>query len=64
VPPAIVWMIFGKETRTAVAITTALQGAGDYGKRTLANKLCRDPEVRCEFTDGILGSRSARSGTI
>jgi hypothetical protein len=39
---------------SAVAITTVLQGAGGYGKTTLANSLCRDPEVRFEFTDGIL----------
>ena len=38
----------------AVAVTTALQGAGGYGKTTLANMLCRDPDVRFEFTDGIL----------
>jgi hypothetical protein len=38
----------------AVAVTTALRGAGGYGKTTLANYLCRDPDVRFEFTDGIL----------
>ena len=37
-----------------VGVTTALRGAGGYGKTTLANALCRDPEVRFEFTDGIL----------
>jgi WD40 repeat protein len=37
-----------------VAVTTALRGAGGYGKTTLANYLCRDPDVRFEFTDGIL----------
>jgi WD40 repeat protein len=37
-----------------VALTTALRGAGGYGKTTLANFLCRDPDVRAEFTDGIL----------
>jgi TIR domain/NB-ARC domain len=37
-----------------VGITTALQGAGGYGKTMLANALCRDPDVRFEFTDGIL----------
>ena len=39
---------------TAVGVTTVLRGAGGYGKTTLANYLCRDPEVRFEFTDGIL----------
>jgi WD40 repeat protein len=38
----------------AVALRTALLGAGGYGKTTLANKLCRDPDVRFEFTGGIL----------
>jgi hypothetical protein len=37
-----------------VGITTALQGADGYGKTTLANALCRDPDIRFEFTDGIL----------
>ncbi len=41
-------------TDKAVALTTALSGAGGYGKTTLANYLCRDPDVRFEFTDGIL----------
>jgi hypothetical protein len=39
---------------TTVGITTALRGAGGYGKTTLANALCRDPDVCFEFTDGIL----------
>src|SRR6516165_2393491 len=38
----------------AVALTTALSGAGGYGKTVLANYLCHDPDVRFEFTDGIL----------
>ncbi len=41
-------------SETAVALTTALRGAGGYGKTTLANHLCRDPDIRFEFTDGIL----------
>ena len=31
-----------------------LRGAGGYGKTMLANYLCRDPDIRFEFTDGIL----------
>jgi hypothetical protein len=38
----------------AVALTTALHGAGGYGKTTLANALCRDPDIQCEFSDGVL----------
>ena len=37
-----------------VALTTALHGAGGYGKTTLANKLCSDPDVQFEFCDGIM----------
>jgi WD40 repeat protein len=37
-----------------VALTTALVGAGGFGKTVLANALCRDDDVRFEFTDGIL----------
>jgi hypothetical protein len=37
-----------------VALTTALRGAGGYGKTTLASCLCRDPDVRFEFSDGIV----------
>ncbi|MBY5326133.1 NB-ARC domain-containing protein [Rhizobium leguminosarum] len=38
----------------AVGLTTALVGAGGYGKTTLANFLCRDEDVRFEFSDGIV----------
>jgi WD40 repeat protein len=41
-------------TSKAVALTVVLRGAGGYGKTTLANHLCRDPDVRFEFADGIL----------
>ena len=37
-----------------VAITTALQGAGGYGKTTLAIALCHDDRVMDDFDDGIL----------
>ncbi len=37
-----------------MALTTALIGAGGYGKTTLANAICRDDDVRFEFSDGIL----------
>jgi hypothetical protein len=35
------------------AITTALQGAGGFGKTTLALALYHDPEVRVAFPEGI-----------
>lgn len=37
-----------------VGLTTALRGAGGYGKTTLANAICRDPDIRFEFSDGVL----------
>lgn len=37
-----------------VAITTALQGAGGYGKTTLAMALCHDERVIEAFDDGVL----------
>ena len=46
--------VLSAQTDKAIAVTTALRGAGGYGKTTLANKLCHDPDVRFEFTDGIL----------
>ena len=42
------------ETRSAVAITTALRGTGGFGKTTLARALCFDNRVRGAFHDGIL----------
>jgi TIR domain/NB-ARC domain/APAF-1 helical domain len=41
-------------TGKPVALTTALVGAGGYGKTVLANVLCRDDDIWFEFTDGIL----------
>jgi len=37
-----------------VAITTALRGAGGFGKTTLAVALCQDKQVRRLFDDGVL----------
>jgi WD40 repeat protein len=40
--------------RRAVGITTALTGAGGFGKTTLAALLCDDPAVRPGFAGGLL----------
>ena len=37
-----------------VGITTALMGAGGFGKTALALKVCEDPRIRATFPDGIL----------
>ncbi len=39
---------------TPVAITTALSGAGGFGKTTLAAALCHDEDILQNFDDGIL----------
>ena len=46
--------VLAEAPNRTVALTTALLGAGGYGKTTLANALCRDDDVRFEFSDGIL----------
>ncbi len=38
----------------AVAITTALQGSGGFGKTTLAIALCHDDDIITAYDDGIL----------
>jgi WD40 repeat protein len=40
--------------RDPVAVTTALTGAGGFGKTTLACALCHDDDVNLAFDDGIL----------
>ncbi len=42
-----------RDSRT-VGITTALRGAGGFGKTTLAQALCHDPRVQGAYFDGIL----------
>jgi hypothetical protein len=46
--------ILATDGSSPVALTTALRGAGGYGKTTLADALCRDEDVRFAFADGIL----------
>ena len=40
-------------TGRLTAMTSALKGAGGYGKTTLAQALCLDPDIRRAFPDGI-----------
>ncbi len=55
--------VLSAASNATVGITTALQGAGGYGKTTLANALCRDPDIRFEFTDGILRAEIGKEKT-
>jgi len=43
-----------KAAGETVGITTALRGAGGFGKTALAQALCEDPAVREAYPDGIL----------
>ena len=44
----------GLQAGRSVGITTALRGAGGFGKTALAQKLCFDERVREAYPDGIL----------
>ena len=46
-------ILYGQRDRPT-AITAALRGAGGYGKTTLAQALCYDPDIHEAFPDGIL----------
>ena len=43
-----------REQRNPVAITTALRGAGGFGKTTLAKAVCHDERIQEVFDDGVL----------
>jgi WD40 repeat protein len=47
-------LLLTADLRQPVAITTALSGAGGFGKTTLAAALCHDEDIVENFEDGIL----------
>ena len=47
-------LLLSADRKDPVAITTALSGAGGFGKTTLATALCHDEEIVQNFDDGIL----------
>ena len=53
---------------STVGITTALRGAGGFGKTALAQAVCRDERVRRKYPDGILwttmGEEVTESGRL
>jgi WD40 repeat protein len=47
-------LVLDPSRQQPVAITTALHGAGGYGKTTLASALCHDERIVEAFDDGVL----------
>ncbi|MFH1373377.1 MAG: hypothetical protein ABII79_06260 [bacterium] len=47
-------LVLDKNRENPVVITTALYGAGGFGKTTLAAALCHNEEVITAYNDGIL----------
>lgn len=50
-----------RDRRDPVAITTALRGAGGFGKTTLAAAICHDDRAHEAFDDGILWATLGQS---
>jgi WD40 repeat protein len=51
---ALIAALLDETREEAVAITTALEGAGGFGKTALARALCHDERVQDAFYDGVL----------
>jgi WD40 repeat protein len=51
---AVVAQLLDERLEGPMAITTALRGAGGFGKTTLAQAVCHDDRVIAAFKDGIL----------
>ncbi len=51
---AIKRLLLNQQNTQVTAMTTALRGAGGFGKTTLALALCHDPEIQATFHDGII----------
>ncbi len=47
-------LLLSPDRNQPVAITTALSGAGGFGKTTLAAALCQDEDIIENFDDGVL----------
>lgn len=51
---ALMDQLLNVEREEPIAITTALRGAGGYGKTTLAMAICHDERIQEVYDDGIL----------
>jgi WD40 repeat protein len=57
-------LLLDRDRMQPVAITTALQGAGGYGKTTLAIALCHDERIVEAFDDGVLWTSLGQSARV
>jgi WD40 repeat protein len=57
-------LILDERTGDTIAITTALAGAGGFGKTTLAAALCHDDDVVAAFDDGVLWATLGQSPNV
>jgi WD40 repeat protein len=61
---ALIDLLRARGTRDPVAITTALRGAGGFGKTTLAAAICHDDRIIGAFDDGILWAALGQSPNL
>jgi hypothetical protein len=57
-------LVLDAQTGDTIAITTALVGAGGFGKTTLAAALCHDDDVVAAFDDGVLWATLGQSPNV
>ncbi|MEO7117211.1 MAG: TIR domain-containing protein [Caldimonas sp.] len=57
-------LVLDPRTGDTIAITTALAGAGGFGKTTLGAALCHDDDVVAAFDDGILWATLGQSPNV
>ena len=57
-------LVLDMRTGDTIAITTALSGAGGFGKTTLAAALCHDDDVIAAFDDGVLWATLGQSPNV
>src|SRR5262249_19617216 len=61
---ALIELLLTRDAKDPVAITTALRGAGGFGKTTLAAAICHDGRVIQAFDDGILWGTLGQSPNL
>ncbi|MEO0563223.1 MAG: NB-ARC domain-containing protein, partial [Chloroflexota bacterium] len=57
-------IILAADGKQTIGITSALQGAGGFGKTTLAIALCHDERVQKAYPDGVMWVTLGESGAV